>query len=610
MPDTTTIPRGDALICEISQPGQGLLAPWELYSQPGCNGRIFLRQGYPSTSRIGSTRYVPQFPNPPIVSPPLQLFDSAGRVFRLDFLVQYRLGESIRYWLDENPKPEPYVDGVDYIGEILRSSPSDNLAVVESEPRTMPVDCMAVGYMVPAQNPYSGFQEDSFTPNEREVDYRNNGKRRQTYSDTGLIVRVPPAYVLKTAHVVSGRGNSGKLSLRSHSTHSNGTSAADHSQVLRSSNPSDSNQKFSTTLQPNHPNRLRQDSTQQMRTYGAPARMMASSGSDNPNWPTQNTYSQEGEYLTIARTLASSGPDQSNRPTQNTNYQVRKYLPTARMTASSSPINLRTSNNPAISNLVSAFSTGISGQSTVARNAGSFLLSAATTSLGGNSTLPPTILAQSNKFSNLRIRPLPSQTLTQLNDIPDPLSKITTGNVPSNNMIPRLSTEIQGSADFAPVAEPNAQTQTYSSQAFPTFAINSGQSGYRSWTPIGSSLVADYQPTLPSLEQSECEAAQARARSAFLWASINAMKPPEVGVHTTSGSAAPVDTPATSNIMREQKGPRGVRDGSARRARGTAARRGRGGVAQRGHLHYAKLELSEESKPKRRKYDGDEKSDA
>ena len=119
---------------------------------------------------------------------------------------------------------------------------------------------------------------------------------------------------------------------------------------------------------------------------------------------------------------------------------------------------------------------------------------------------------------------------------------------------------IQGSADVAPVAEPNAQTETYPSQAFPTFAINSGQSGYRSWSPIGSSLVEDHQPTLPSFEQSECEVAQAHARSAFLWASISAMKQPEVGVYATSGLAAPVDTPAASNIMREQQGPRVVRD--------------------------------------------------
>lgn len=77
----------------------------------------------------------------------------------------------------------------------------------------MPVDCMAVGYMVPAQNQYPGFQEDSFTPNERDVDYRNNGERGQIYSDIGLIVRVPLAYVPKTAHAVSGRGNPGKLSL-------------------------------------------------------------------------------------------------------------------------------------------------------------------------------------------------------------------------------------------------------------------------------------------------------------------------------------------------------------------------------------------------------------
>lgn len=88
------------------------------------------------------------------------------------------------------------------------------------------------------------------------------------------------------------------------------------------------------------------------------------------------------------------------------------------------------------------------------------------------------------------------------------------------------------------------------------------------------------------------------------------MKQPEVGVHATSGSAAPVDTPAASNIMREQQGPGVVRNGSARRARGTTARRGRGGVDQRGHLHYAKVELSQESKPKRRKYDRDEKSGA
>lgn len=227
MPDTTMTPRGDALENGISQLGQGLVPPLALYSQQGCKGRIFLRHGYPSTSRMGSTRYVPQFPSPPIVSPPLQLFDDASRVFRLDLLVQYKIGGSIKYWLDENTTPEPYIEGFDYLGEILRNPPIDNSAALESGPSTIPVDGMAARNLVPSQSQHTGFQESFFTPNEQNVEYRNYGARNQIYFDIGLTATVPTAYTLGTADAASGLGNSGKLSLRSHSTHSNGKSAAD-----------------------------------------------------------------------------------------------------------------------------------------------------------------------------------------------------------------------------------------------------------------------------------------------------------------------------------------------------------------------------------------------
>lgn len=225
MPDTTTSPRSDAL--ENAKLDEGPIYPSALYLQPGCNGRIFLRHGYPSTSRMGSTRYVPQFPQPPIVSPPLKLFDADGRLFRLDLLAEYRIGGCIKYWLDENPMPESYVEGFDYIGEMLRDMPNDSSAARESGASILPVDGMAARYLVPAQSQQPGFQEGVFTPNERNAEYGNYGARGQMNSDTELTATVPPAYVLNTADGVSGHGNSGKLSLRLRSAHSNGASAAD-----------------------------------------------------------------------------------------------------------------------------------------------------------------------------------------------------------------------------------------------------------------------------------------------------------------------------------------------------------------------------------------------
>lgn len=225
MPDTTTAPRSDAL--ENGKPEKGPIHPLALYSQPGCNGRIFLRHGYPSTSRMGSTRYVPQFPQPPIVSPPLKLFDGAGRVFRLDLLAEYRIGGSIKYWFDEDPMPESYVEGVDYIGEMLRDMPNDSSAALESGASILPVDDMPPRYLVPAQSQQPGFQEDFFNPNERNTEYRSYEARGQMNSDIELTATVPPAYVLNTTDGVSGHENSGKLSLGLRSAHFNGASATD-----------------------------------------------------------------------------------------------------------------------------------------------------------------------------------------------------------------------------------------------------------------------------------------------------------------------------------------------------------------------------------------------
>lgn len=129
MPDTIAIPSSDAPEngnCQISQPGQGSIYPSALYSQPGCNGRIFLRDGDSSTTIIDSTRYSPQFPDPLIVIPPLKLFDRAGRMFCLDLEKPYVPGKGIWYWLNENPNPETYVEGVDYIGELLRHAYNEN----------------------------------------------------------------------------------------------------------------------------------------------------------------------------------------------------------------------------------------------------------------------------------------------------------------------------------------------------------------------------------------------------------------------------------------------------------------------------------------------------
>lgn len=159
------------------------------------------------------------------------------------------------------------------------------------------------------------------------------------------------------------------------------------------------------------------------------------------------------------------------------------------------------------------------------------------------------------------------------------------------------------------MAEPNAQTRAYNSQAFPTFTPNWGKSANPSWTSIAFSLAEDSQRALSYLEKSEYEASQARLQDAFLRASINAMRQPEVGIHATLGSAASEDASAASNIMR---GSGVVRGRSARRARGTTARRVRGGAAQRGHLEDAMVEheLSDKIKSKRRKHDEDKESGA
>lgn len=223
MPDTATSQRSDTV--ENSRLKQDLVPPLALYSEPERNGRIFLRHGDPSTSSTGSTRYLPQFPQPPVVCPPLQLFDSAGRVFRLDLLAEYRIGGSIKYWFDENPMPETFVEGVDYVGELLQDLPNDNPVALESVARTLPFDDMAAKYRVPSQSQNPEYSV--FPPYDLNTEYRNDGVREQIYSDSKLTATVPPADVLNTADVVSGHGNSGKLALQLRSAHSNSASAAD-----------------------------------------------------------------------------------------------------------------------------------------------------------------------------------------------------------------------------------------------------------------------------------------------------------------------------------------------------------------------------------------------
>lgn len=183
------------------------------------------------------------------------------------------------------------------------------------------------------------------------------------------------------------------------------------------------------------------------------------------------------------------------------------------------------------------------------------------------------------------------------------------GNVPSNKIVPSLPTGIQGSADTAPVAEPKPQTQPYPSQTFPTFTLDSGQSGNRPWTPIGSSLPEYSQPTQSYLDECEHEATQARLQGAFLQATMRAMIPLGEGVNAAPGSAMPVDAPAASNTKRGRGAARGR---PARRARSTTARRGRGRVAQRGNLHSEKKErgVSGENEPRRGNHDENEESGA
>lgn len=127
MPDTNTTPSGDDFgneICQIPR-HEGFLPPVALYTERECKGRVFLRHGHPSTTRMDSGTYVP------IVYPPIKLFDGAGRVFRLDLLESYMPGESIRYWIDYSSQPDLYVQGADYIGELHRNPQNDSSAALE-----------------------------------------------------------------------------------------------------------------------------------------------------------------------------------------------------------------------------------------------------------------------------------------------------------------------------------------------------------------------------------------------------------------------------------------------------------------------------------------------
>lgn len=161
MPDTNDSPSGDNFgneICQIPR-HEGFVPPSALFTERECKGRVFLRHGHPSTTRMDSGTYVP------IIYPPIKLFDGAGRVFRLDLLEPYVAGESIRYCIDYSSQTDLDVKGVDYIEELHRNPQNDNSA---------------------AQEKFN--------------------------ADLGHGFTLPPIYGPDTANVASRVGNSGKLS--------------------------------------------------------------------------------------------------------------------------------------------------------------------------------------------------------------------------------------------------------------------------------------------------------------------------------------------------------------------------------------------------------------
>ena len=266
------VPSSDGFGNEIYQISQheGFDPPLELYTEPECKGMMFINHGHPNTTRMGSATYVPQFSIPPIVTPPLELFDAAGRVFRLDLLEISMPGESIRYWIDENPLPELYVEGVDYIGELLRHSPNNNSAALESFQSTIPVDDMTATYPVPAQSQHQGFQEGILNIDQRNFEDRNWGPQRQIYEDLGSVFTIPPVYGLNKGVAAPGLGNSGKLSHYSSSTHSIRKSVANDCLALRSPNPNDFHYPTSPKL--DHPNTLEKNKNSQSPTIPTVAR--------------------------------------------------------------------------------------------------------------------------------------------------------------------------------------------------------------------------------------------------------------------------------------------------------------------------------------------------
>lgn len=218
----TTNPSGDGSINEAHQvpPHEEFDPPLVLYTKLGRVGRVFLRHCHPWATSMDSAMYIPQFPIPLLLSPPVELFDESGRVFRLDLLETYRPGWGIRYWVDDNYQPEMYVPGIDYLGDLVRSQSECDFVAPESLQPASAIGDMDAGYPVAAQG-----QQQAPQRNSTHIDGRNSGGREKRRM-TGYLESVQAA-VLGTAISSSGVEHLGKLFLNSSSTHSIRKSVAD-----------------------------------------------------------------------------------------------------------------------------------------------------------------------------------------------------------------------------------------------------------------------------------------------------------------------------------------------------------------------------------------------
>ncbi|MCJ1346793.1 hypothetical protein MMC31_005011 [Peltigera leucophlebia] len=211
----TTTNSGNGYLTEIhrgSKP-EAFVPPMRLYTETGCKGRVFLEHGHPRTTRMGSATYIPQFARPFVVNPPLELFDADGRTFRLDLLENYTPGGSIRYWIDANYQPELY-PGIDYIGDLLhllRTSPNDNSAALESLQNTPALGDKS--NPTPTQGHQQGFQQGFLNIHERNFEDGNWGAQGQSSGGIGMAPVGPSVYGLEAGNDASRVGNSGKLLL-------------------------------------------------------------------------------------------------------------------------------------------------------------------------------------------------------------------------------------------------------------------------------------------------------------------------------------------------------------------------------------------------------------